>query len=124
MSESDQMSSDPRGDEESGASEWFDVMARSDLREGDVVGVEVQGEEVALYGVQGQVHATADLCTHGFARMSEGFLEGCEIECPIHQGRFDVRSGEPCGGPVSVPLPRHDVRLEGGRIWVRLRRVD
>jgi len=124
MSESDQRCSDHGTPDERGAHEWMDVMAQSDLREGDVVGVELEGEEVALYCVQGQVHATADLCTHGFARMSEGFLEGCEIECPIHQGRFDIRTGEPCGGPVSVPLPCHAVRVEGGRIWVRLRRVD
>ena len=102
-------------------SEWIDVMAEGDLpAEGDVVGVDVQGEEVAIYCVQGELHATADLCTHGLSRMSEGFLEGCEIECPIHQGRFDVRTGEPVCGPVTQPLARHAVRREGGRVWIQL----
>ena len=104
--------------------DWIDVMAEADLNDGDVVGVEIEGEEVALYRVEGQVHATADLCTHGFARMSEGFLEGCEIECPIHQGRFDVRTGEALSGPVAEPLPCHSVRRSEGRIWIRLNRSE
>jgi naphthalene 1,2-dioxygenase system ferredoxin subunit len=100
--------------------EWIPVLNEDALGEGEVVGVEAHGEEIALYCVQGELHATSDLCTHGFARMSEGFLEGCEIECPIHQGRFDVRTGEPTCGPVTEPLRRHAVRREDGRIWIRL----
>jgi naphthalene 1,2-dioxygenase ferredoxin component len=70
--------------------EWLPAAARADVPEGDVIAVTVRDHDIALYGVEGEVYATANICPHGHARLCEGFLEGNEIECPLHQGRFDV----------------------------------
>ena len=50
----------------------------------------VAGHEIALYDVDGDVFATDDICTHAYARLSDGWLDNGEIECPLHAGRFDV----------------------------------
>ena len=78
------------------------------------------GREVALYGVDGEVYATDNICTHGQARLCEGFLEGHEIECPLHQGKFDVRTGAPTCAPVTEAIRSYPVKIEGGRVWLAL----
>jgi naphthalene 1,2-dioxygenase ferredoxin component len=64
------------------------------------------------------VYATENICTHGQARLSDGFLEGCEIECPLHQGKFDVRDGKALCEPVTDALRSYAVKVEGGRVFV------
>ena len=81
---------------------WVRAAALADLAEDDVVGVVVEGRELALYKVAGEVFATDNRCTHGDALLSEGFVMDHCIECPLHQGQFDVRTGEPLCEPVTV----------------------
>lgn len=97
---------------------WIDAAARADVPKEDVIAVSVNGREMALYGVGDEVYATDNLCTHGHARLCEGFLDGHEIECPLHQGRFDVRTGLPSCAPVTEALRSYPVRIEGGRVWI------
>jgi naphthalene 1,2-dioxygenase system ferredoxin subunit len=66
------------------ANQWIDVSALDEVPEEDVLGVESAGKDIALYSVEGQVYATDNICTHGHARLCDGFLEGYEIECPLH----------------------------------------
>jgi naphthalene 1,2-dioxygenase system ferredoxin subunit len=80
----------------------------------------VAGREIALYSVGDEVFATDNLCTHGPSRLCDGFLLDHEIECPLHQGRFDIRSGQPTCEPVTVALRTYPVRIEGGRVFLRL----
>ena len=102
------------------ADNWMDAAAIADVPEGDVIGVQVGGKEIALYEVEGEVIATDNLCTHGHARLSDGFLEGREIECPLHQGRFDVRDGSPTCAPVTEAVRSYPVRIEAGRVFLQL----
>ncbi len=100
--------------------EWLAVAGRDDVPDGEVVAVTVRGHDVALYGVEGEVYATDNVCTHGHARLCDGFLEGHEIECPLHQGRFDVRSGQPTCAPATEAVRVYPVKIEGGRVWLAL----
>ena len=100
--------------------QWTDAAALGDVPADDVIGVLVAGRDVALYSVEGEVYATDNLCTHGHARLCEGFLEGHEIECPLHQGRFDVRSGAATGAPAEVALATYPARLAGDRVELQL----
>lgn len=99
---------------------WIDAIARDAVPEGDVVGVIVGGKDIALYEVDGELYATDNLCTHGAARLSDGFLEGREIECPLHQGRFDVCSGKAMCAPVSEDIKTYPVKIENMRIMLCL----
>jgi naphthalene 1,2-dioxygenase system ferredoxin subunit len=85
-----------------------------------VKGVIVAGRDIALYTVGDEVYATDNLCTHGHARLCDGFLDGHEIECPLHQGKFDVRDGRALCDPVTEAVRSHPVRIEGGRVFVQL----
>jgi naphthalene 1,2-dioxygenase system ferredoxin subunit len=99
---------------------WIDALAEDDLPSDDVVGVAVGGSDIALYTVGEAVFATDNLCTHGHARLCDGFLEGHEIECPLHQGRFDVRDGRPTCDPVTETLRSYPVKIENGRVFLQI----
>lgn len=99
---------------------WIDAMARDDVPEGDVIGIRVAGKEIAVYDVEGEVFATDNLCTHGATRMSDGFLEGREIECPLHQGRFDVCTGKAMCAPLTDDIRTYPVKIENLRVMLKL----
>jgi naphthalene 1,2-dioxygenase ferredoxin component len=97
---------------------WIDAAAHDDVPQDDVIAVAAGGREIALYGVDGGIYATDNICTHGQARLCEGFLEGHEIECPLHQGKFDVRTGTPTCAPATEAVRSYPVKIEAGRVWL------
>jgi naphthalene 1,2-dioxygenase system ferredoxin subunit len=99
---------------------WVDALPTGDLPTDDVIGVVVAGRDVAIYTVGDEVYATDNICTHGQARLCDGFLDGHEIECPLHQGRFDVRSGQPTCDPVTEAIRSYPVRIDGQRVFLQL----
>ena len=99
---------------------WTDAATVEDVPTDDVIGMIVAGKDLALYSVEGEIFATDNICTHGHARLCEGFLEGHEIECPLHQGKFDVRNGKPTCAPVTEAIRSYPVKIEGGRVWLAL----
>jgi naphthalene 1,2-dioxygenase ferredoxin component len=99
---------------------WVDTVSVDGLPHGEVIGVEVAGRDIAIYSIDGEIYATDNLCTHGQARLCDGFLGGHAIECPLHQGQFDVRDGKPLCGPVTVPLRTYRVRVDGSRVLVQV----
>jgi nitrite reductase/ring-hydroxylating ferredoxin subunit len=62
------------------------------------------------------------VCTHEHAYLSDGVVVDCIVECPFHQGRFDVRTGAAMGAPVIVPLQTFPVQVVDGRLFVRVLR--
>ena len=99
---------------------WIGAAALAEVPEGDVIGVMVAGKDIALFEVDGEVFATDNICSHGHARLSDGFLEGREIECPLHQGRFDVCSGQALCAPLTENIKTYTVRIENMRVMLKL----
>jgi naphthalene 1,2-dioxygenase system ferredoxin subunit len=99
---------------------WTPVATLDDFAASDAIAVVVAGKEIAIYLVDGAVFATANRCTHGDARLCDGFLEHHEIECPHHQGRFDVRSGAATAAPAEVALATWPARIVDGRVELQL----
>jgi len=99
---------------------WVRVAARSGLNEGDVLGVDVAGRSIALYEVDGEVYATDNICTHAYARLSDGWLDGDAIECPLHAAHFDVRTGKVLSPPAMDDLKTYPVRVTGDDIEVEV----
>lgn len=97
---------------------WIDVASVDDLPDEDVVGIDAGGKSIALYQVEGEVYATDNICTHGNARLCDGFLEGHEIECPLHQGKFDIRSGKAMCAPLTEDVKTYPVKIEGSRVFI------
>ena len=99
---------------------WVRAAGRADLAEGEVLGIDIGGREIALYDLDGDLFATDDICTHAYARLSDGWLDRGEIECPLHAGRFEVRTGKPLCPPVTDPIKTYPIRLVGEEIQIKL----
>lgn len=97
-----------------------DLCATDDVDEGGVIRVEAGDLTVAVYRVEGNFFVTDDNCTHGPGSLSEGFLDGYEIECDFHQGCFDIRTGEVTQPPCIVPIKTYPVIVEDGRILIEV----
>lgn len=101
--------------------DFIDTAAATDVPDGDVVQAFVQGRELGLVRLGDEVFAIDATCTHGNASLCGGFVEpDGSIECPLHQGRFDVRTGKALCAPLTRDLPVHSVKLADGRVWVKL----
>jgi nitrite reductase/ring-hydroxylating ferredoxin subunit len=96
------------------------VAGMADLREGEMLPVTANGIEVVLAKVRGNVFAFQATCSHQDAWLDGGWVhpETMEIECPLHEGRFDVRTGVPTQLPPTEPLKMFAVRVEGDDIFV------
>jgi metal-sulfur cluster biosynthetic enzyme/nitrite reductase/ring-hydroxylating ferredoxin subunit len=83
--------------------------------------VEVGGDMVALFHVDGDWHAIDDVCTHDGGPLADGELRNHTISCPRHGAKFDIRTGAALTMPAVRPTRAHEVKVEDGGVWVRLR---
>jgi naphthalene 1,2-dioxygenase system ferredoxin subunit len=93
--------------------QWITVADRSSVGPDSVIGVKAGDLDVALYNIEGQIYATHNICTHAQALLSEGRLNGDVIECPLHGGRFEVKSGKGLGAPITYDLKIFPVCAQG-----------
>jgi nitrite reductase/ring-hydroxylating ferredoxin subunit len=98
--------------------QWFDVAAAGDVSDGEVIGVSAGGKPVALFRLDGEYFALHDVCSHGQGRLSEGYVEDGNVECPLHQGLICIRTGEPVSPPITREVDTFRVRVVGERIEV------
>jgi|SRR5581483_5738143 NAD(P)H-dependent nitrite reductase small subunit len=99
---------------------WQRVAALADLREGEAFAVEHGNVQLALCRIQDNVYAFEDVCPHAYALLSQGFVEGGEIECPLHGARFEIASGRCLAPPADQDLRTFAVRVDGGDVYVSL----
>ena len=90
----------------------------SELPEEGAIGVEVNGEPVAVIRAEGEVFALRDVCSHAEVPLSEGEIYDSTVECWLHGSCFDLRTGEPTNMPATVPVPVYPVRIEGDDVLV------
>lgn len=94
------------------------VAKTSELAPGEMMYVEVGDEPVCLINLDGEYFAISDICTHEEASLSDGEIVGDEIECPLHGGAFEIRTGAPASFPVVVPVETFAVRVVGDEVQV------
>lgn len=99
---------------------WISAVPLQDIPEDDVLGISIEGKSIAVYKVDGEVFATDNVCTHGQALLSDGFLEDGEIECPLHQGRFCIKSGKAMCAPLTEDIKTYPARIEAGQVYLQL----
>ena len=99
---------------------WYRVAELGELSDESVIAVQAGGVELAVYKVAGVVYATSNLCTHDVARLSEGYIDGDCIECPLHQALFHIPTGEARSAPATRPLQTYETKVEGGGITVSI----
>lgn len=105
--------------EKTGNQSWVKVCPLNELQEEDVRTVKINGEQVGVYRLEDGCFALHDVCTHAFAHLSDGFVEEGLVECPLHQARFDIRSGKSLDDIAEVDAETYEVRVEDGVVYVR-----
>jgi 3-phenylpropionate/trans-cinnamate dioxygenase ferredoxin subunit len=101
-------------------SSFVKVASRRELPPGGKKLAEVDGRAIALFNVDGEFYAIDDVCTHDGGPLAEGQLIGCEIMCPRHGARFDVRTGKALCMPAVEPVAVHSTEARGDDIYVAL----
>jgi nitrite reductase/ring-hydroxylating ferredoxin subunit len=98
--------------------EFVAVCEADDVPEGEARGFNVGGVPIAVYNLDGTFYATEDRCTHGLASLSEGMLDGDLIECPLHFGAFNIKTGAAAAPPCSIAIRTFKVMEQNGQIHV------
>ena len=99
--------------------DWHRVCEVADLGDEEVMQHWVGDVPLAVYRIEGEFYATSDLCSHQGANLSEGFIENDQIECPLHQGCYDIPTGGVRRGPACEDLPVYPVRTQDGWVFVQ-----
>ena len=101
-------------------SNWVNVCELDDLDDEDVMRFDHGGKTYAVYRYAGQVYASDGLCTHEKVHLCDGLVMEHVIECPKHNGRFDIRDGRALGAPVCVNLKTWPARIADGQIQIQI----
>ena len=94
------------------------LCAAADVDDATPVRALAGGTAVAVFRIGGRHYVTQDACTHGPGSLAEGFIDGEEIECPFHQGRFHIPTGRPSAPPCTIALRVWDVRVIDGQLCI------
>lgn len=100
--------------------EWHAVASVDEVGEDEPKGVEIGDVLIAIFKVGDDYFATANVCPHAFALLSDGFVEDGVVECPLHQAKFEVATGRCIAEPADEDLKTYEVKVEGGQIHVRV----
>lgn len=98
--------------------EWHRVASFGELDEDEPEHARVGDYLIGIYKLGDRVYAIDDVCTHEFAVLSEGFVEGEEIECPLHQARFHIPTGKVTALPAEEDVRTYPVKVDGDDVYV------
>ncbi|MGH8653769.1 MAG: non-heme iron oxygenase ferredoxin subunit [Gammaproteobacteria bacterium] len=104
--------------------DWISVAKSDELAPGDRRIVEAQGTQIVVFNLDGEYYAIEDMCTHDYAPLDGGLIEGDAIMCPRHGARFCIKTGEALSPPAYEALTTFPVRVEDGMVFVRDNRFD
>jgi nitrite reductase/ring-hydroxylating ferredoxin subunit len=97
---------------------WLKTISVESLPVDDATRIDHNGVCIAIFNLAGEFYATSGICTHAHAFLSEGYIDGRTIECPLHQGLFDIPTGAPLSPPVTEKLKTYETNVEGGFVYV------
>jgi nitrite reductase/ring-hydroxylating ferredoxin subunit len=103
-------------------SEFNKAIAHSELDEGSILAVRINGERIALYKIDGQVYATSEMCSHSDCSLEDfgKIVENDQVECICHGARFRIKTGAVMRLPAEVPLKTYSVRVDNDEVWVQV----
>jgi ferredoxin-NADP reductase/nitrite reductase/ring-hydroxylating ferredoxin subunit len=99
--------------------DFFKAAEIKDIPPSKMKEVQVDGENICVANVEGKYYAIGSICTHEGGPLADGTLQGFEVECPWHQSKFDVRTGEVTSPPASEPEPSYEVKVDGNNILIK-----
>ena len=99
-------------------STWHDVAAAAEVPADGTLLVDLGPNPICLYNLEGAIYATDDTCSHGHASLADGFVVDGKIECPLHQGTFDIKTGKAVDAPCRIDVKTYPVKVENGRVLI------
>lgn len=99
---------------------WHRVAEDGDITEDEPASVKIGEAQVGVFRVDGALYAIEDICPHAFALLSQGFVEGEEVECPLHEAVFHIPTGKCLREPAERDLVTYEVKVEDGAVYVRV----
>jgi 3-phenylpropionate/trans-cinnamate dioxygenase ferredoxin subunit len=99
---------------------WIRACATNDIDEEDLIRFDHGDKTFCIYNTADGFFASDGMCTHEDEHLENGIVIDCVIECPLHQGRFDVRTGKALSAPVCVDLKTWPVKLEDGDVFIKI----
>lgn len=100
--------------------EWHRVASVGEVEEDEPKPVRIGETLIAVYNIKGKFYATADVCPHEFALLSDGYVEDDVVECPLHQARFHIPTGKVLDPPAEDDVAIYPVKVEGEDIFVNI----
>jgi 3-phenylpropionate/trans-cinnamate dioxygenase ferredoxin subunit len=97
---------------------WIEAVPLASIEDEDVVGFDHGGKTFAIVRIDEQVYVLDGLCTHEAAHLADGMVMDYLIECPMHNGRFDVRDGRAVRPPACIDLRTYPAKIENGMVWI------
>ena len=101
-------------------SSWIFVCNESEIEMNDLKRFDHKENTFCIYKIKDGIYATDGLCTHEEFHLEDGLVMHEEIECPMHQGIFDIKSGKAISEPACVDLETYETKVEGGKIYIKL----
>lgn len=100
---------------------WVEACAADDIEVEDVIRFDLEDRTFAIYRTdKGEYYASDGYCTHERFHLSNGLVMGNQIECPKHNGRFEITTGAPKRAPVCEALKTYPVKLESGKVFIEI----
>ena len=97
---------------------WTRIADAHQLQDDEVMPHAMGDTQLALFRSGGEFHVTDNVCTHQFALLSDGYVEDGCVECPLHQARFDIRTGKALCAPAIIDLATYPVKVDGEELLV------
>ena len=99
---------------------YYPVAKVGDIGPGELKYVEAgpDDEPICLINFEGEIYAMGDCCTHEYASLADGEIVGDELECPLHGGAFEIKTGMPANMPVVVPNVMYPIKIENDTILI------
>ena len=107
--------------------EFVKVADTKDIVKGEMINVEVKGENILIANVKGNYYAIEGICSHKLGMLAEGVLSGKVVTCPLHQSEFDVTSGRIVNIPFNQEIEgevrnqkKYELKIENNEIFVKI----
>jgi len=97
---------------------WERVCKSDEVAADEPKAVTVKGLEIGIFRIEDRLYAVDNVCSHEYAYLTKGFIEDAVVECPLHQARFCLKTGQCLQGPAMEPVATFEVREEAGDVSV------
>ncbi len=96
----------------------LELCKTADVDEGAALRVEAHGLTLAVFNLNGAYYVMDDACSHGPGSLSEGYIQGDNIECDFHNGMFNIKTGEVVEPPCLIPQKVYKVEVRDGAVFI------